>query len=746
MVSSAALRARWAGMQFRPARPLALCIATLVLASCNPPSSMLDSTGQVDLTARNPQRITNRNDGQVKVKNQAGRYEVIPGMSAADFGDGGTEDPPAGVGELDDGKFTVNIDQATLPESAKLILGETLGYNYTIDPRVQGTVTLVSNRSLSGRELLSSYEAALRLAGASLIQSDGNYKIVALQEVLDGEMGTPDLGKGVSPGYGVNAIPLRYVSPAAVMELLDGFMARSGTVRASKIGNMILIRGPSAERRQLVEVVMSFDVDWMRNQTSGLARLENARADDVAVKIQQVFAEDSGQAGPNGLKVIPVPSINSLIVIARTRAKVNTAMNWIRRLDQESVDSPNYYVYAVQNGNAVELARILNSTFGSGSSGAGTTADVAPDNQSMDVSVGNDTSGQEQQTPDPQGTAEQQGKSDLMTGSTDGSNPANPPPAGGTGATASNGGGGGSSSGGSSGMSSSSSIRITPNPSNNTIVISATPKDYRKILATLRQMDAPSTQVLINTMIAEVTLNNQLRYGVQAYFESNNFSVALAGSKPAATGPIISPQFPGMNFLWGGISNPKLVIDALSGITNVRIVSSPSVLVLENETATIKVGDQIPIQSQTAVTNGGNFVNSYEYRDTGVILKVRPRVSASGVVTIELGQELSAVQGDNANVVNPRFTQRSVTSKVSVNDQQTVLLGGLISGVEERTRNTVPGADKVPILGNLVGTTDNNGRRTELIVFITPKIIRSGEDAARESQDLRNKMRNLNFD
>ena len=744
MVSSAALRARWAGIQFRPARPLALCIATLFLASCNPPSSMLDSTGQVDLTARNPQRITNRNDGQVKVKNQAGRYEVIPGMSAADFGDGGTEDPPAGVGELDDGKFTVNIDQATLPESAKLILGETLGYNYTIDPRVQGTVTLVSNRSLSGRELLSSYEAALRLAGASLIQSDGNYKIVALQEVLDGEMGTPDLGKGVSPGYGVNAIPLRYVSPAAVMELLDGFMARSGTVRASKIGNMILIRGPSAERRQLVEVVMSFDVDWMRNQTSGLARLENARADDVAVKIQQVFAADSGQAGPNALKVIPVPSINSLIVIARTRAKVNTAMNWIRRLDQESVDSPNYYVYAVQNGNAVELARILNSTFGSGSSGAGTTADVAPDNQSMDVSVANDTSGQEQQTPDPQGTAEQQGKSDLMTGSTDGSNPANPPPAGGTGATASNGGGG--SSGGSSGMSSSSAIRITPNPSNNTIVISATPKDYRKILATLRQMDAPSTQVLINTMIAEVTLNNQLRYGVQAYFESNNFSVALAGSKPAATGPIISPQFPGMNFLWGGISNPKVVIDALSGITNVRIVSSPSVLVLENETATIKVGDQIPIQSQTAVTNGGNFVNSYEYRDTGVILKVRPRVSASGVVTIELGQELSAVQGDNANVVNPRFTQRSVTSKVSVNDQQTVLLGGLISGVEERTRNTVPGADKVPILGNLVGTTDNNGRRTELIVFITPKIIRSGEDAARESQDLRNKMRNLNFD
>ena len=590
----------------------------------------------------------------------------------------------------------------------------------------------MSNRSLTGRELISAYEAALRLAGAALIQSDGSYKIVALQEVLDGEMGTPDLGKGVSPGYGVNAIPLRYVGPASVMELLDGFIARSGSVRASKIGNMILIRGPSAERRQLVDVVLSFDVDWMRNQTSGMARLENARAEEVASRIEQVFAQDGAVSGPNALKVIPVPNINSVIVIARTRAKVNTALNWIRRLDQESVDSPNYYVYAVQNGNAVELARILNATFGSGGGGAdgGTTAEVAPDSQSMDVSIANDTEGQESTQPDPAGSAEPFGKTDLQTGSTDGTA---------TTSTSS------SDSGTNSGGNNSSTIRITANPSNNTIVISATPKDYRKILATLRQMDSPATQVLINTMIAEVSLNNQLRYGVQAYVESNNVAFALAGSKPAADGPIISPQFPGMNFLWGGISNPKLVIDALSGITNVRVVSSPSILVLENETATIKVGDQIPVQSETAVTNGGNFVNSIQYRDTGVILKVKPRVSANGVVTIELGQELSALQKELGIDGNPRFTQRSVTSKVSVNDQQTVLLGGLISGIEDRTRETVPGADKVPILGKLVGTTDNNAQRTEIIVFITPKIIRNGEEAARESQDLRDKMKNLNF-
>lgn len=731
MVSSADNRSSWIGKAFRLARPLLLCLGCLGLASCNAPSAMLESTNQVDFTAKRPQKITNRNDGPaLKQGSRTGRYQVYPGVNADSMSE--TSEPPPGVGAQEDGKFTVNVDQASLPESAKLILGETLGYNYTVDPRVQGTVTLVSNRALSGRELLSAYEAALRLAGAALIQSEGNFKVVALQEVLDGEMGTADLGRRVSPGYGVNAIPLRYVSPTNIMELLDGFIARSGSVRASKVGNMILIRGPAAERRQLVDVVMSFDVDWMKNQSSGLAHLENARAEELAPKIERVFAEDSAASGPNGLKVIPVPSINSLIVIARSTAKVNTAMNWIKRLDQESVDSPNYYVYAVQNGNATELARILSATFGVSGSSAGPSAEVAPDNQPVDISVeGGDPAQQDQM---PAGQAEQQGKTDLQTGST-----------GSTGGAASTSGGGGDTAAPAV-TGDGSGIRITPNPANNTIVISATPKEYRKILATLRQMDAPATQVLINTTIAEVSLNNKLRYGVQAYFESNNVAFALAGSQPPADGPIISPQFPGMNFMLGGISNPKLVIDALSGITNVRIVSSPSVLVMENETATIKVGDQVPIQSQTAVTDGGNFVNSYEYRDTGVILKATPRVNANGVVMIELSQELSAVQGDNGVGDNPKFTQRSLTSKVSVNDQQTVLLGGLIAGAEDRARNTVPGADKVPLLGRLVGTTENGAQRTELIVFITPKIIRNGEEAARESQDLRDKMKNLNFD
>ncbi len=706
-----------------------LCLAGLMLSSCESPTASLESMDQVDLTAKQPRKITNRGESAPpKNKSSGGRYELFPATVGSLLGD--EMEPPPGVGALDDGKFTVNVDQASLPEAAKLILGETLGYSYIVDPRVQGSVSLVSNGALSARELLSAFEAALRLSGAALIQSEGTFKIVALQEVLDGQMGKADFGKQVSEGYGVNAIPLRYINPATLMELVDSFVARSGSVRASKVGNMILIRGPAEERRALVDVVMSFDVDWMKTQTASIAILENGRADDVAKKVEAVFAEDTAAAGPNAVRIIPVPRLNGIIAIANSQAKVRRALNWIKRLDQASVTDPNVYVYAVQNGNAVELAKILRATFtDSGSGDAGASAEVAPDRDTMAVSM-NDTEGGPQQQQASQGAEPGQaagasGEIDLTSPTTGPEDPANFQ--------------GGSGSG----------IRITANPSNNTIIIRSTPKEYRKILSMLRQIDAPATQVLINTTIAEVVLNNQLRYGVQAYLNNGDVGGGFFGNDATRTrnGISLKPAIPGMNFFVGSISDPQVVIDALSGVTNVRVVSSPSVLVLENETATIKVGDQVPIQTQTLITDGGNSMNSFEYRDTGVILKVKPRVNANGVVTIELGQELSAERpaGDVGVGNNPTFTQRSITSKVSVNDQQTVLLGGLISGREDGIRQTVPGANKVPLLGNLVGTTDNTARRNELIIFITPKIIRNGEEAARESQELRDKMRNLNF-
>lgn len=668
---------------------------------------------------------------------QAARYEVFPGVSPAS-GDDGSE-PPPGVGEQDDGKFTVNLDGATVAEASKLILGETLGYNYTVDPSLQASITMVSNRPLSARQLLDTFEASLKMANGALVQSDGNFKVVMLQ-ALENDANNLDMGKEVSAGYGVSAVPLRYVAPSAMVNLLDGFMQQLGSARAWNAGNMILIRGPASQRRSLVEVVTNFDVDTMKNQTFAMATLENGRAEDISAQVMRVFAQDNASAGPNGLKIIPVPSLNSLIIIANDQAKVRRAITWVKRLDRENLDAPKSYVYAVQNGNATELAKILNATYGTGG-GGGTSAEVAPDSQQMNVSIdssGQDQQGQDQQPNDMGGMGGVPPQPPMQPGQPEGdpnatsSTAETPAP------------GSASASGGGSGFSG-NGIRITPIAANNTLLIRASPKDYREILSTLAQIDQPSTQVLISTTIAEVQLNDTLRYGVQAYFESGNFSFLLT-DKTSTTGSVISPKLPGMNFVMGGISNPQLVVDALSKVTNVRIVSSPSLLVMENETATIKVGDQVPIQTQTETTQGGQTVNSYEYRDTGVVLKVKPRVNANGAVMIDLGQELSAVQQETGIGGQPKFTQRTINSKVSVNDQQTVLLGGLINGTEDRSRVTVPGANQLPLLGRLIGTTGGIATRNEMIVFITPTIVRNGEEASRMSQDLRAKMKNLNFD
>ena len=244
----------------------------------------------------------------------------------------------------------------------------------------------------------------------------------------------------------------------------------------------------------------------------------------------------------------------------------------------------------------------------------------------------------------------------------------------------------------------------------------------------------------------EVTLNENLRYGVQAYLKGGGVSGGAFGSN----GLTLKPSFPGMNFFVGSAADPRVVVDALSAVTKVRIVSSPSVLVLENETATIKVGDQVPVKTQTLNnTSGNNVTNSFEYRDTGVILTVKPRVTASGIVTIELGQQLSSVTvGSGSSTTeseNPTFSQRSITSKVSVPSSQTVLLGGLISGTESRKKDGVPGINKIPIIGDLIGKTNNSSSRNELIIFITPQIIEDGQDASRASEELRNKMKSLGW-
>ena len=709
-------------------RNVLVLLAVLLVAACtNALESQLPDSSAIDLSAKGKTAIKSRQGNPQAKGGHQGSYELFAG-SAVDGGSVGDLSSGADGVEQTGDKFSINVDGADIGEVTKLVLGDTLGMNYILDQRVQGTMTIATVRPMTAKQVLSAFEQALRLSGATLIHQGETYKVVPLQEVLEGEMGTAESaqrGASATPGYGVTFIPLRFISPNNMLELLDSFVARSGSVRASNIGNMVLRRGSGQERQQLVDVVLSFDVDWMKQQTASIAILGNSKPAEMVQKLQAIFATDASFSGGNALKVIPLERLNGVVLIANSQKKVRRALTWVARLDQESDEETQFYVYNVQNGSAVSLAKILNSTFleKSGEDTVASQVDPNQDTATVSSDLTSSDSGDEENIDDEGDGTDQSadGKSNRQDASVD------------TGAT--------TAATDVPKADLSSGIRITPNPETNTIVIRAPPKVYAKILSTLKQIDKQAVQVLVNATIAEVTLNDELSYGVQAYLKDKDINVGFA----EGTGLAIKPNIPGLNFLVGSPVDPRIVLEALSAVTRVKVVSSPSVVVLENENAVIKVGDSVPIKvrEQQSTTGDSNIVNQIEYRDSGVILKVKPRVSATGMVTMVISQELSSVTGGTAD--NPTFSQRTVASTVSVPSTQTVALGGLISGQETKGKKSVPLLNKVPIIGDLIGKTENIARRTELIIFLTPQVIQDGEDASQVSEELREKMRSLGF-
>ncbi|MDU6749504.1 MAG: secretin N-terminal domain-containing protein, partial [Bradyrhizobium sp.] len=303
-------------------------------------------------------------------------------------------------------------------------------------------------------------------------------------------------------------------------------------------------------------------------------------------------------------------------------------------------------------------------------------------------------------------------------------------------------------------------VRITPDVVNNTLLIYADRENYRIIEATLRQCDRPQLQVAIDATIAEVTLNDNLNYGVQAYLTSKNLGLrpdqgsllnttstsapaTVASAAGTITNAFLNRAFPGFNFLIGSESQPSAILSALHTVTDVKVLSNPSLVVIDNQAATLQVGDQVPVStgSATVLTTNNTVVNTIDYRNTGIILRVAPRVNENGNVRLEIEQEISNVSPQTANSLTPTVAQRKVKSAVAVASGQTVLLAGLISETHQGTRNGVPGVDQIPVLGDLFSNNDRTRGRTELIIFIRPQIIRDGTDAHYVAEELRSKLR-----
>ena len=285
-------------------------------------------------------------------------------------------------------------------------------------------------------------------------------------------------------------------------------------------------------------------------------------------------------------------------------------------------------------------------------------------------------------------------------------------------------------------------LRIVSDVRNNALIIYANPKEYELIDQAMQRLDVVPLQVLIEATIAEVTLNNQLQYGLQWFFNSGDSSFAFSTLASGA----VSSVFPGFNYVLNATS-AKVVLSALTQITQVKVVSSPELLVLDNGTAHLEVGDQVPIVTQSAVSvisPGAPVVNSVDYRDTGVILNITPRVSSSGLVLLDIDQEVSdVVKTESSTIDSPTIQQRRIQSSVAVNTGETIALGGLIKDHSENSVTGVPVLSNIPILGNLFKTTNNEHDRTELLVLLSPKVIKNTSDARLATSELRQRLKGM---
>ena len=593
------------------------------------------------------------------------------------------------------------------------------------------------------------FESALRASGVALVRDGRGYRLIPSADAVG--TGAIDRAQNPDAGYGISVIPLQFVSAQILIKLLDNFAAKPGMVRAEPSRNLIIIQGNAADRSAAIETVLNFDADWMSGQSVGIYPVANSTPEPIISELERIIDAGEGGISQNVVKLQPIARQNAILVVSRKPGFLKTVSTWITRLDKSGTSAK---VYRMRYGDARQVAALLNDIFVSGSSGAADSpanqlapgAGIAASSSSRSNATSNPPIGAPNAAPGPQAASGSPSNFETRFADSSGGRPGSGSFTTGRGGLALSGSGSG---GGNSAVPILPNVRIAADAVNNSLLIYANPENYRIIERTLQQIDRPQLQVAIDATVAEITLNDTLSYGVQFYLNSKD-----VGLKPnqgsllnTAANVVINRALPGFNFLVGAEAQPRVILDALRSVTDVKVLSTPSVVVVDNQFASLQVGDQVPITTQTAqVVNVANapIVNNIDYRNTGVILRVAPRINANGNVLLDVEQEISAVANNAAaGSLTPTISQRKVRSSISVASGQTVLLAGLISERHDRSRQGIPGLSDIPFVGDFLAQQSGTLSRTELIIFIRPQIIRNGVDAARVAEQLRSKMRGL---
>jgi len=643
-------------------------------------------------------------------------------------------EPPTGSlgGASEDaaGGVTVNLVNVSAPDAAKSILGDILQVKYTVDPGIEGKITIQTPNPVAKSAVVDLFQASLRANNAALINSKGIYRVVPADQASVGGAfqteGRPNDGELV--GSNLQVVQLKYVTASEIRRVLETIAPKGGIVRTDDARNLITLSGNRQDVAAMMDAIAVFDVDTMKGMSFAIVPVKSSQPDALAGELKSVFATEGNGPMAGMVRFLPNKRLGAILVMSPQPKYLHRAETWIRRLDAQAQGSEKQlFTYNVQNRRAQELVDVLQAMFAAEGAGSSAKRNVAPNYQEASV--------QSQSSGSFSGSTGM--TSGLGSGGMGGA--ASAP----MGASPSSSSSGTAVQIGKEGDADGPRLKIVADDAKNAILVEATKSDYQRVLQVISKLDQMPNQVLIEATIAEVTLNDELKFGVRWFMQKKNASANFGGAVGDAVSGAVTSAFPGFSYALAA-ANVAATLDTLNQITSVNIVSSPSLTVMDNKPAILQIGDQVPITTQSAtgvLTAGAPVVNSVSYKDTGVILSITPRINQSGRVLLDIEQEVSSVAPTTSSGIDsPTIRQRKIKTSVVVNNNDALVLGGLIQENKTVSRNQIPILGDIPIFGNAASSKDNTVGKTELIILIRPHVIRNLDEARSITEEYRHYM------
>jgi general secretion pathway protein D len=647
----------------------------------------------------------------------------------------------------------INLLNAPLAQAAKTILGDILQVNYAIADKAAANITIQTSAPMQKSAVIDVFENALKVNGLVLVRGNGGYRIVqdAQSARANAMVSVSDRNDG--PGVQVTVISLKYVSPTEMRRIIEPVVPSGGLLSADDNRNLLVLAGTASEMTDIRRLIDRFDVDWMKGMSFAFYPVKSSDPDALASELETVMGLNKDGPMRGSVRIIPNRRLGSIMVIATRPSHLDTARSWIAKLDRVAESTEvQFFVYKARNRGARELANVVTNMLASKASeiSGGVSPRFSRVTETVEPATATRTAG----ATNTQIAVTSPGG--VTIGGQTGGGSAEVLPGGGASLSDQQQSPPHSSdiedeSQSSSPRRDSTFMKVVADEPNSSILINATRKEYERIVRILERIDVLPTQVMIEALIAEVTLTDELKFGVKWAFTNGRGHAAAGGGKGITLsdnedGTVI-PNFPGFSYFYL-VKNISGAIDALSSITKVKVVSAPSLTVLDNRRATLQVGDQVPITTQTSqllqTQGGGNpaiTVNQVVMKDTGIILGFSPHVSSSGRVVLDIEQEVSsATNTTTSGIDSPTIQQRRVKTTVVVGDGQVVALGGLIQENDSINKSQVPILGNIPVIGPAFRQKDDKINRTELLIFVRPQVLRDSNAAGEVADEFIERM------